>query len=156
MLCSICLEEFRVEPCEKQPYVLPCTHIFHIQCIKDSSKQCGNSCPNCRAGYSDMISEAKLNMAYAGKIEKIENNQIQIFIKNMEGETTCMFVKLTDTEKKLHSVISAETGISPDQLRLYTGTKNIYAEGDRMLSDLGILKLSTIFVMLRLKGGMRI
>jgi len=153
MSCSVCLNEFKLEPVEKQPYTLPCTHSFHFDCIKESAKECGQSCPNCRQKYKDMASEAKLNMQLAGKIEKNENEQIQIFIKDFDGKSTAMFVNPTDSEKKFHAMVSAMSGISIAELRLTTGTKNINAEGVRMLHELNIHKHSSVTILLRLKGG---
>lgn len=153
MICAICLDDFRVEPSRMQPYVLPCEHIFHLQCLEGASKNCGHFCPYCKRSYANLTSSSKLNLAYAAKIEKNEIKQFQILVKHLEGNSTFMFVNSEYTEKKLHALIAAETGINQEELRLCSGSKNLLTHGNRTLGDLGIENGSTVHVLLRLRGG---
>jgi len=151
-ICPICLETFGAFTEKEFPFVLPCSHFFHLDCIKKSVTDCGQFCPYCRRAYSDMVSEGKMNLSLAAILDQ----EIQIFLKDLTGPTQIMIVRSTYSEKKLFEMVAALTGIKIEEIMLTHESKNLKRDGERMLGNIGIKADSFIYLLLRLKGGTKL
>ena len=76
---------------------------------------------------------------------------MQIFMKTLTGKTATLEVEQTDTVATLKEKMREKEGIPADQQRLVFGGKPL--EDNRTLSDYNIQKESTVFMLLRLRGG---
>lgn len=76
---------------------------------------------------------------------------MQIWVKTLNGTTRTIDVEPLDTIEAVKAKIQLSEGISPDQQRLeWTGRK---LEGWRTLADYNIQQGSTLYLLLRLRGG---
>lgn len=121
-ICAICCENFSATNDKLYPYLLPCSHIFHIDCIKSSNDACGSFCPVCRRQYSNMMDEAKkydlLAMRIAKQNEvKDEDKEFVIFVKDITSKSYKLNVCYDFTEAKLFELVAALSGIKNGEFR---------------------------------------
>jgi len=80
---------------------------------------------------------------------------MQIFCVSLQGKTLTLDVKGDYKISKLRQIVVERIGTHDDELRLVWGGKEIQVgtEGDLTLDKLGIQNGSTVFALLRLRGG---
>uniref|UniRef100_UPI00398E6E65 uncharacterized protein isoform X1 n=1 Tax=Pristiophorus japonicus TaxID=55135 RepID=UPI00398E6E65 len=80
--------------------------------------------------------------------------RIQIFLKNDKGKISTHEVLPSETVKAFRARVQRQEGVPPNQQRLMYEGKQL--EDGRSLSDYNIQSQGTIFLLLRLRGGMRL
>jgi hypothetical protein len=82
----------------------------------------------------------------------MSNEKYEIIVKTMIGRTPMFGVYAFTTIRQLKSMIEEKEGIPPDQQRLINAGKQL--EDHLTMHDYGILHMSTLHLVLRLRGGM--
>ena len=88
------------------------------------------------------------------RLEELLVFQMQVFVKTLIGQTITLEVQPSDTVRMLKEKLRAKEDIPPDQQRLiYSGRQ---LEDEERLSYYNIHNLSTIHLVLRVRGGLQV
>ena len=80
-------------------------------------------------------------------------NQIQVFVRKMDGKTVTVDINRKDLVQTLKKKIQTKIGLAPSQQNLTYGGSNL--EDRRTLESYGIGNHDTIQIAARLRGGYR-
>lgn len=84
--------------------------------------------------------------------EDVKQEEIQIFIKHLNGKITTLKVDNEMNVRELKKIIAEKEGIPPDQQRIIFAGECL--EDKETLKEVGIKNCYTLHLVLRLRGGM--
>ncbi len=113
-----------------------------LELSEELSKECVSMFQGCLHEWNKFFHQRE---------SEISRNGIQIFINNFSGKSITMRVCPTDTVYGLKQRIQDREGIGPWEQSLYAGAKPLRDE--QTLADYGIREGTTVFIILRVKGG---
>jgi hypothetical protein len=113
--------------------------------------------PDGRTWYQYMARDEKRliqELGLPGPVVKVtlSNEKYEIIIRSLTGKQFTVGVYAFTTVDQLKTLIDEKEEIPPDQQRLIHAGKQL--EDGRTLQDYGILQVSTVHLLLRLRGGM--
>ena len=84
-------------------------------------------------------------------LKNLKKISFLVFVKTLTGKTLTIICQPTDTIEHLKYLIQKFEGVPLDQQRLVYAGKQL--EDNRTFADFNIQRLSTLFMVLRLRGG---
>ncbi|XP_022786300.1 uncharacterized protein LOC111326552 [Stylophora pistillata] len=83
----------------------------------------------------------------------LKSRMIDVFVFGLQGEIFTVRALNTHTVRELKAIIEEKTGIDAKMMSLTYGGKTLDDTGEASLSSLGICHGSSVFLVLRLRGG---
>lgn len=157
--CGVCFETY-TEDGFRSPHVLPCGHTLCRTCISHLSPRV---CPFDRVtlppenefprNYSiiNMLQASSQRKTSVPVDEICSPGEIRIFVKTLSGSLIQLVMKSLDTIEDIKRRIESKHGVPVDQQRIIYCGKQL--QNNRSLADYCIKDLSTMHLILRMRGG---
>jgi hypothetical protein len=97
-----------------------------------------------------LLHRHKLRETTNQSFESYEKGSMEVFIKTLTGKIFSLEIGTDETVEQLKERIQDKEGIPPDQIRLIFAGKQLE---DGYVASYGITKESTLYMVLRLRGG---
>lgn len=169
--CCICCNEYNF--LERAPRVLnECLHTYCQKCLEDIiSKPSGANikCPMWKKEYSaskkaeeypknltiiDMLQVVENTVSLVEEPSTVDEDWLQIFIRNLSGNDILIRVKPTDQITKIKELVTERTGVSKITQRLIYSGKEL--KDDMTIATAKIKAGSVIHLAHRLKGALKL